>query len=172
MYLIIHPHGVRYFPKDIFPRAIFQVTNSQVATSQMCNFPSGNFPKVRLAPLMRRRIKWPGRVLRLGWVRGWVLRVKKLPLRKLHINGKLALGKNSLGIYPTSWSEWGIYLYTYFACLFLFLFKTKKNVKTAEPIRPTFCVSPHMTPGKVWLIKISKKYFLKLWLKHVLFRRL
>ena len=24
------------------------------------------------------------------------------------------------------------------------------NVKTAEPIGPTFCVGPHMTPGKVY----------------------
>ena len=32
------------------------------------------------------------------------------------------------------------------------------NVKTNEPIRPKFCVGPHMTPGKVYGIsKLERK---------------
>ena len=35
-----------------------------------------------------------------------------------------------------------------FVCLFLALYPI--NVKTAEPIRPKFCVGPHAAPGKVY----------------------
>ena len=41
-----------------------------------------------------------------------------------------------------------IYIYIVFACLSVHLYPI--NVKTAEPIGPTFCVEPHITPGKVY----------------------
>ena len=42
-----------------------------------------------------------------------------------------------------------MYLHIYFACLSVRLY-LKINVKTAEPIGPTFFVKPHMIPGKVY----------------------
>ena len=38
------------------------------------------------------------------------------------------------------------YLYVNYACLYVCLYPI--NVKTAEPIRPKFCVWPHVTPGR------------------------
>ena len=38
-----------------------------------------------------------------------------------------------------------IYLSIHLVCMFLLI---QKNVKTAEPIGPKFCVGPHVTPGK------------------------
>ena len=38
------------------------------------------------------------------------------------------------------------YLYIYFACLSVRLYSI--NVKTAEPIGPTFFVGPHVTQGR------------------------
>ena len=39
------------------------------------------------------------------------------------------------------------------------------NVKTAEPIRPKFCVGPHVAPEKVYSqsdFKYLKKFYLKI----------
>jgi len=45
----------------------------------------------------------------------------------------------------------------YMLCLPVCLYPI--NVKTAEPIGPTFCVGSHMTPGKVYRrIKLQKKF--------------
>ena len=47
-------------------------------------------------------------------------------------------------------------IYKYFACLSFRLID-----KTAEPIGPTFCVIPHMTPGKDYgSSKLEKLEFL------------
>ena len=39
--------------------------------------------------------------------------------------------------------------YINLACLGVCLF-VSNNVKTAEPVRPKFCVGPHVIPGKVY----------------------
>ena len=41
-----------------------------------------------------------------------------------------------------------IHLYMNLACLFVCLYPI--NVETAEPIRPKFCVGPHVFPRKVY----------------------
>ena len=61
-----------------------------------------------------------------------------------------------------------INLYINLACLFVCLYPI--NVKTAEPIRPKFCVEPHVAPGKVyeWLklqifVSIKIRFSLNFW---------
>ena len=52
------------------------------------------------------------------------------------------------------------------ACLFYPI-----NVKTAKPIKPKFCVGPHMAPGRVLNDHNSTKFFVKIRDFFVLFKR-
>ena len=109
-------YGVRYIPKSIFPSVTSQAYFFQVATPQMCNFPSRNFLKVRLGPLMRRRLQWgPSAAVRMGYGdkrRGYNRRGRWLRLGQtwevaaweiVHL-GSFHLGKilcESTPLYPT-----------------------------------------------------------------------
>ena len=73
---------------------------------------------------------------------------------------------------PYSRTNMFYHLYIYFACLSVCLFVCLNpiNVETAEPTGPTFCLGPHITPGKGWwMIKIWKislqqiLIFIKFW---------
>ena len=45
----------------------------------------------------------------------------------------------------------------------------KKSVKTAEPIRPKFCVGPHMTPGNAYECSKCLKISLQLHMSEKLY---
>ena len=51
-----------------------------------------------------------------------------------------------------------IYLSIHLVCMFLLI---QKNVKTAEPIGPKFCVGPHVTPGKGYEWSKFQKFVFK-----------
>ena len=75
-----------------FLKATSKVLNSQVATSQMCNFPSVIFPKVKLGPLMRRRLPSAAAKMGYGAERSSKDRFGKLLLGKI-LSGSCRLGK-------------------------------------------------------------------------------
>ena len=56
------------------------------------------------------------------------------------------------GFYP-AWCKLSIYKFGLSVCLFVCLFVClyPKNVKTAEPIGPKFCVGHHVTPENTYL---------------------
>ena len=47
----------------------------------------------------------------------------------------------------SNWVSKSIYKFSLFFCLFVCI---KKNVKTAEPLEPIFCMGPHVTLRKVY----------------------
>ena len=96
-------YGVRYIPKSIFPSVTSQAYFFQVATSQMCHFPSRNFLKVRLGPLMRRRLQWgPSAAARPPEQKG-AMAAARTDLGSCRLGnctfGKLPLGENPLWKY-------------------------------------------------------------------------
>ena len=51
-----------------------------------------------------------------------------------------------------------ILVFLYFACLHMSVRLYPINVKTAEPIRPTFFVGHHVIPGKVYGLSTFKEF--------------